>query len=124
MILTEHEGATRVPWYRYMSSFVPYMSHHLAVLRELLKRDTEYVWLHQHAEAFSTIKSLICKTTTLTYFDTNKDSVPHVDSSQKGLGAVLMQDSRPIAFASKSLTDIKSRYANIERELLAVFNAC
>ena len=89
----------------YMASFVPCLSHHSAVLRELLKRDTEYVWLHQHAEAFSTIKSLKCKTTTLAYFDTNKDSVLQVDSSHKGLGAVLMQDSRPIAFASKSLTD-------------------
>ena len=70
----------------------------MPVLRELPKRDTEYVWLHQHAEAFSTIKSLICKTTILAYFDTNKDSVLQVDRSQKGLGAVLMQDSRPIAF--------------------------
>ena len=108
----------------YMSSFVPCLSHHSAVLRELVKRDTEYVWLHQHAEAFSTIKSLICKTTTLAYFDTNKDSVLQVDSSQKGLGAVLMQDSRPIAFAIKSLIDTESRYANIERELLAVVYAC
>ena len=108
----------------YMASFVPCVSHHSAVLRELLKRDTEYVWLHQHAEAFSTIKSLICKTTTLAYFDTSKDSVLQVDSSQKGLGAVLMQDSRPIAFASKSLTDTESRYANIERELVAVVYAC
>ena len=35
-----------------------------------------------------------------------------------------MQDSRPIAFASKSLTDTESRYANIERELLVVVYAC
>ena len=45
-------------------------------------------------------------------------------SSQKGLGPVVMQDSQPIAFAIKSLTDTESRYANIERELLAVVYAC
>ena len=43
-----------------------------------------------------------------------------VDASQVGLGAVLLQDNKPIAFASKALTDAESRYANIEREMLAV----
>ena len=35
-----------------------------------------------------------------------------------------MQEDSPIAFASKSLTDMESRYANIERELLAVVYGC
>ena len=38
----------------------------------------------------------------------------------KGLGATLLQEGKPIAFASKALTNTESRYANIERELLAV----
>ena len=108
----------------YMASFVLCLSHHSVILLELLKHGTEYAWLPQHDKAFSTIKSLICNTTTLAYFDPNKESVLQVDSSQKGLGAVLMHDSQPIAYASKSLTDTKSRYANIERELLAVVYAC
>ena len=36
------------------------------------------------------------------------------------MGAVLLQEGRPIAYASKSLTDTEKRYANIDRELLAV----
>ena len=47
-----------------------------------------------------------------------------VSNSLRGLGAVLMQDGRPIAFASKSLTDTEKRYANIERKLLAVVYGC
>ena len=47
-----------------------------------------------------------------------------VDASLQGLGAVLLQRDRPIAFASKALTDAKTRYANIERELLAVVYGC
>ena len=46
------------------------------------------------------------------------------DASQRGLGACLLQESEPIAYASKSLTDIETRYANIEREHLAIVFAC
>ena len=47
-----------------------------------------------------------------------------VDASQVGLGAALLQNGKPIAFASKALAKTKCRYANIEREILAaVFGA-
>ena len=47
-----------------------------------------------------------------------------MDASSRGLGAVLLQNNKPIAFASKSLSDTEQRYANIERELLAVVFGC
>ena len=47
-----------------------------------------------------------------------------VDASQVGLGAALLQNGKPIAFASKALTETECQYANIEREMLAaVFGA-
>ena len=42
-----------------------------------------------------------------------------VDASSKGIGAALIQDDGPVAFASKALTPTEQRYANNERELLA-----
>ena len=47
-----------------------------------------------------------------------------VDASQVGLGAALLQDSKVIAFASKSLTAAEARYANIACEILTVVFGC
>ena len=41
-----------------------------------------------------------------------------------GLGAVLFLEDRPVAFASRALTETESRYANIERKMLAVVFGC
>ena len=108
----------------YMSPFIPCLSHTSAILRDLLKKDARFEWLPIHETAFQEIKKQISKATALAYFDPTKKSILQVDSSQRGLGAVLIQEGRPIAFASKSLTDTESRYANIERELLAVVFGC
>ena len=46
------------------------------------------------------------------------------DASQRGLGTCLLQEGKAIAYASRSLTDTETRYANIERELPAMVFAC
>ena len=42
------------------------------------------------------------------------------DASKKGLGAVLLQESKPVMYVSRALTETEQRYSNIERELLAI----
>lgn len=50
------------------------------------------------------------------------------DASSYGLGAVLLQkvdsDWKPVAFASRSMTDTERRYAQVEKEALAITWAC
>ena len=108
----------------YMSTFIPNLSTRTAPLRELTTRNTIFRWTREHQQAFDDIRSAISEETTLTYFDPTKPITLQVDASQSGIGAALLQGGKPVSFASKSLTDTESRYANIEREMLAVVYGC
>ena len=56
----------------------------------------------------------------LVYFDPDKELVLQVDSSKEGLGAALLQDGKPIEYASRALTSAERNWAQIEKETLAV----
>ena len=58
--------------------------------------------------------------TTLAYYDHTQPLVLQTDGSEYGLGTALIQNNRSIAFASKTLTDMETRYANIDRECLSI----
>ncbi len=108
----------------YLSPFIPRLSDHTADLRSLLKKDTQFEWTASHQQAFDKIKSHVCEDSILTFFDLNKKTVLQDDASSRGVGAALIQDDKPIAYASKSLSETEQRYANIEQELLAVVFGC
>ena len=109
---------------QYMAPFIPKLSDHTDCLRALTRKDSEWIWTESHEAAFKHVKSLICSECILTYFNPAEKSVIQVDASMKGIGAALMQNGHVIAYASKALTDAERRYANIERELLAVVFGC
>ena len=96
----------------------------------MLKKDNVFHWEDQQTQSFQQVKTLIAKanTTPLRYYDRNLPVTVQADASLRGLGACLIQqhkgEDQLIAFASKSLTDTETRYANIERELLAIVFAC
>ena len=114
----------------YMGTFIPNLSHHTEPLQAMLKKDNVFHWDDQQTRSFQQIKTLIAKanTTPLRYYDRNLLVTVQPDTSLRGLGACLIQQHKgkdqPITFTSKSLTDAEMRYANIERELLAIVFAC
>ena len=110
----------------YMGNFMPHLFHHTEPLRTMLKQDVVFAWDEMANASFQKIKDFIAKSAAqpLRYYDQRKPMTVQVDASQRGLGACLLQEGQPIAFASKSLTDTETRYANIERELLAIVFAC
>jgi len=63
---------------------------------------------------------MITQTPVLAFYDPTKDLTIENDACKYGLGSVLLQQGKPIAYASRSLSDAETRYAQIEREMLAL----
>ena len=97
----------------YLSPFIPGLSTLTAPLRELLKKDTDFSWNHTYDIAFEWVKEAVISDTTLRYFNPSLPVTIQVDASQVGLGAALLQNGKPITFASEALTKTKCWYANI-----------
>lgn len=103
----------------YLNRFSPTIAQVSEPLRQLMKREVAFVWLPEHQRAFQELKQIITDTPVLAYYDPDKENLIQSDASLKGLGCVLLQDGKPVCYASRSLSDAETRYSNIERELLA-----
>lgn len=108
----------------YLVKFIPGYSELTAPLPELLHQDVDWCWLEPHTAAFTKLKEVIASPPVLKYFDVHQPVVLSADASQHGLGAVCLQNNRPVAFAWRTLTETESHYAQIEKELLALVYAC
>ena len=103
-----------------MQPFLPGLASKTTFLREQVRN---WDWNPSTDQYFHWLKSWICNTllsTTLAYYDCTQLLVLQTDASEYGLSAALIQNNRFIAFASKTLTDVETRYANTERECLSV----
>ena len=97
----------------YLQPFLPDIAAKTTFWREQVSK---WDWTPSTDSAFQQPKQWICKTLlkTLAYYDRSQPLSIQTDASEYGLGTALLQNNRPIAFASKTLTDVDTRYANIE----------
>ena len=111
-----------------LGKFTPNLAQRTQPLRELLGKNTTWVWGPSQSEAFSFVKEELSKPTTLALYDPKAPTKVSADASSYGLGAVFTQEMeskwRPVAYASRSMTDTEKRYAQIEKEALAITWAC
>ncbi|KAK7101996.1 hypothetical protein V1264_020291 [Littorina saxatilis] len=108
----------------YLSKFIKDYSEKTSILRELLHNDVVWNWTEMHQQAFDRLKDDLANPPVLKFFDPAKPVVLSVDASKSGLGAACLQNESPVAFASRALSDAETRYAQIEKELLAAVFAC
>ena len=105
----------------YVSKFLPCLSDLCEPLRKLTVKGTAWHWTEQHDKAFHDIKKAVTEHPVLRYYDKDETLTLQTDASETGLGAAIMQKGQPIiAYTSRALTDTETRYAQIEKELLAV----
>ncbi len=108
----------------YVAKFIPNLSELNAPLRHLKRHDAEWKWGKDEEEAYEKIKTSLISNPLLKYYDAKKLILISVDASMKGLGAAAIQNGGVIVYASKSLTPTEQRYAQIEKEMLAVVFGC
>ena len=105
------ELRTFLGFMQYLAKFMPNMANVSALLRQLLEKNIEWHWDKEQEESFNTLKSMASCTPVLGYYDHEKSITLSVDASSKGLGAVILQEGKPIAYASRALTPTQERYA-------------
>lgn len=105
---------------QYMARFLPDLSKKLEPIRLLTCKDTPFNWSSGCEKAFSELKHMLTHSPVLQYFDAKKPVVVQCDASGTGIGACLMQEGKPVEYASRALTPSEQKWAQIEKEALAV----
>ena len=110
----------------FSARYIPDLATISAPLRELTKKETEFVWGKEQQESFDAVKERLARAETLGYYQ--KNAPTNVITDAVGLGAVLVQEQqnelRVINYASRSLSDVEKKYSQTEREALAIVWAC
>jgi hypothetical protein len=92
-------------------------------IMELQKKNKKFIWTEKCTEAFQNLKELLTTTPILKVPDMDKEFLVCTDTSKEGLGRVLMQDGRVIAYISRKLRKHEENYATHDLELLAIVYA-
>ena len=110
----------------YSSKYIPNFATNTAPLRDLTKKNAHFVWNETHQNAFKQLTEALSSSPCMAYFTKSKDTYVTVDASPVGISAILSQkskgreDEKIIAYASRALTDVETRYSQTEKEALAI----
>uniref|UniRef100_A0A251RRD4 RNA-directed DNA polymerase n=1 Tax=Helianthus annuus TaxID=4232 RepID=A0A251RRD4_HELAN len=104
----------------YYRRFIENFSKIAVPLTALTQKNQPFEWGSKQEEAFQTLKQKLCDAPILTLPEGNDDFVVYCDASKLGLGCVLMQRNKVIAYASRQLKVHEKNYTTHDLELGAV----
>ncbi|GKD69381.1 putative reverse transcriptase domain-containing protein [Tanacetum coccineum] len=104
----------------YYRRFIENFSKIAKPLTSLTRKNQKYEWGKKQEEAFQTLKDNLCNAPILSLPDGVEDFVVYCDASNQGLGCVLMQRDKVIAYASRQLKIHEKNYTTHDLELGAV----
>ena len=112
----------------YYRKFVPHYADIVEPLKQLLRKDAQWAWTPAQQKAFESLKDKIASPPVLAHFDPDAATSVTTDASGTAVGAVLSQIvaglERPVAYASRTLSETERKYSTGEREALACIFAC
>ena len=107
--------------------FCPNFSTVAAPLTDLVSPKKEFIWTGACQAAFEKLKSLLVSEPVLQMPDFNRPFILQVDASDKGVGAVLLQEAdgvlHPVSYYSAKLKSHQQSYSTIEKEALSLLMA-
>jgi len=107
----------------YYLCFIPDFSKIAKPMTKLLQKDVKFVWCEECEVAFTALRHLLTTAPVLAQPDIEKPFDVFCDASGTGLGCVLMQEDRVIAYASRQLRKHEANYPTHDLELAAVVHA-
>ncbi|KAL4291663.1 hypothetical protein GQ457_14G020350 [Hibiscus cannabinus] len=107
----------------YYRRFVEGFSIIAAPLTKLLRKDVPFAWTETQQSSFDKLKMVLTEAPVLIQPESGKAYTVFSDASRTGLGCVLMQDGKVVAYASRQLKSHESNYPTHDLELAAVIFA-
>ncbi|GJU77856.1 putative reverse transcriptase domain-containing protein [Tanacetum coccineum] len=104
----------------YYRRFIEGFSKIAKPMTKLTQKKVKFEWGDKQETAFQLIKQKLCSAPILALPEGSKDFIVYCDASKKGLGAVLMQREKVIAYASRQLKIHEKNYTTHDLELGAV----
>jgi hypothetical protein len=92
-------------------------------MTELLKKEKKFTWTEYCERSFQELKRRLTTAPVLTLLDIQQDFVIYCDASWQGLGCVLMQAGKVVAYASRQLKPHEQNYPTHDLEFAAIVHA-
>jgi len=107
----------------YYRRFIENFSRIAKPMTSLLEKDAEFRWTNAQQAAFDELKKRLTTAPVLTLPDQQKKFIVYCDASRDGLGCVLMQEGKVIAYTSRQLRKHELNYPTHDLEFAAVVHA-
>ncbi|CAB3988819.1 Hypothetical predicted protein [Paramuricea clavata] len=103
---TDVEAVQRLnSFVNYLAKFLPKLADVMEPIRRLTRKDTDWIWAKEQEKAFEDVKKLLTEAPVLSYYNPESELEIQCDASQKGLGATLLQQGKPVVYISRALTE-------------------